>query len=74
MPDAELFDHLARRRHHPTRCIDTAAQCFKYALATERNRLDGRRTLRDAQDAHDVETATAGARDRARPPQRGNRC
>ena len=39
----------------------------------ERDGFDGGRALRDAQHAHDVEAAAAGARHRARTPERGER-
>ena len=72
--DAELLDHLARRRDHASRRVGAAAQRFEHALARERDGLDGRRALRDAQHAHHVEAAAAGARHRARAPERGERC
>ena len=74
MRDAELFDHLPRRGDHATCGIGTAAQRFEHGLTAERHGLDGRRALRDAQYAHDVEAAPAGARDRARSPERSERC
>jgi hypothetical protein len=49
------------------------AQRLEHGLAAQRHRLDGRRPLGDAEDAHDVEAAAAGARDRARAPQRRQR-
>ena len=71
--DAELLDHLARRRDHAARRVGAAAQRFEHALAAERDGFDRRRALRDAQHAHDVEAAAAGARHRARSPERRER-
>ena len=71
--DAELLDHAPRRRDHAPRRLGAPAQRLEHRLAAERDRLDRRRALRDAQHAHDVETAAARARHRARSPQRGQR-
>ena len=73
MADAELLHHRARRREHAARRLGAAAQRLEHALAAERHGLDRGRALRDAEHAHDVEAAAAGARDRARSPERGER-
>ena len=71
--DAELFDHAPRRRDHAPRRLGAPAQRFEHGLTAQRDGLDRGRALRDAQHAHDVEAAAAGARHRARSPQRGER-
>ena len=71
--DAEVLDHLARRGEHAARRVGAAAQRFEQGLAREGDGLDRRRALGDAQHAHDVEAAAAGARHRARTPERGER-
>ena len=71
--DAEVLDHLARGGQHAARCIGSTTQRFEHRLTAERDGLDRRRPLRDAQHTHDIETASAGTRDRARPPQRSER-
>ena len=73
MGDAELLDQAARRRDHAARRVGAPAQRLEHRLAAQRHGLDGRRTLGDAEHAHDVEAAAAGARDRARAPQRRQR-
>ena len=60
--DAELLDHVPRRRDHAPRRVGAAAQRLEHGLAAQRDGLDRRRALRDAQHAHDVEAAAAGAR------------
>src|SRR5439155_9499800 len=71
--DAELLDHAPGRRDHPARRLGPAAERFEHALAAERDGLDGGRPLRDAQHAYDVQATTAGARDRARSREGGER-
>ena len=71
--DAELLDQVPRRRDHPPRRLGATAQRLEHRLAAERHRFDRGRPLRDAQHPHDVEAAAAGARDRARSPERGER-
>ena len=71
--DAELLDGAPRRRDHPPRGVDAAAQRLEHRLTPERDGLDRRRALRDAQHAHDVEAAAARARDGARAEQRRDR-
>ena len=71
--DAELFDHAPRRRDHAPRRLGASAQRLEHGLTAQRDGLDRGRALRDAQHAHDVEAAAAGARDRARSPERGDR-
>ena len=73
MRDAQLLDHLARRGDHAPRRVGAAAQRFEHPLARERDGFDRRRALRDAQHAHDIEAAAAGARHRARTPERRER-
>ena len=71
--DAELLDHAPRRGDHPARRLAAAAQRLEHALTPERNGLDGRRALRDAQHAHHVEAAAARAGDGRRAREHGER-
>ena len=73
MRDPELLDQVPRGRDHASCRLGAAAQRFEDRLAAQGDRLDRRRTLSDAQHAHDVETTTAGTRDGTRSPERGER-
>ena len=73
MRDAELLDHAPGRRDHAPRRVAAAAQRLEDRLAAQRDGLDRGGSLSDPQHAHDIEAAAAGARHRARSPQRGDR-
>ena len=71
--EAELLDGAAGRGDHAAAGVGPAPQGFEHGLAAQRDRLDRGRAGGDAQHAHDVEAAAAGAGDRARAPERGGR-
>ena len=71
--DAQLFDHPPRRRDHAPRRLGASAERLEHRLAAERDGLDPRRALGDAQHTDDVEAAPTRARHRARTPECSDR-
>ncbi len=67
----QLLERRPRRVEHRAGDVEPAAECLQHGLAAHRRRLDRGRRRRDAQQSHDVETASTGPGDRARTPQRG---